>query len=148
MALSHKHTEVIETLRGWVAQRPGLAFCYYGCESSYRQESRRITKQRDVALELLQHCEAHPDSIDHIENELVNGTDRLKGYWSTDKNGIDRLSLDYCTGQYWPTEYRAAAARVAARGLWYFLRDQGYTRDELDTWGHTHLSRAAQAYWG
>ena len=33
-----------------------------------------------------------------------------------------RSELDYCTGQYWPTEYRAAACAVLASALWAYWR--------------------------
>lgn len=33
------------------------------------------------------------------------------------------VKLDYCTGQYWPTEYRKAAAAVLAGALRYAARD-------------------------
>jgi hypothetical protein len=34
-----------------------------------------------------------------------------------------RARMDYCTGQYWPTEYRKAAAAVLASVLWDYFRD-------------------------
>lgn len=34
-----------------------------------------------------------------------------------------RVRLKYCTGQYWPTEYRAAACAVLASALWAYWRD-------------------------
>jgi hypothetical protein len=34
----------------------------------------------------------------------------------------DGAKLDYCTGQYWPTEYRAAACAVLASALWTYWR--------------------------
>jgi hypothetical protein len=35
----------------------------------------------------------------------------------------DGKRLDYTTGQYWPTEYRRAAAAVLASALWSYWRD-------------------------
>ena len=35
---------------------------------------------------------------------------------------LDNGTLDYCTGQYWPTEYRAGACRVLASLLWDYWR--------------------------
>jgi hypothetical protein len=32
-------------------------------------------------------------------------------------------SLTYCTGQYYPTEYRAACCAVLASALWSYMRD-------------------------
>lgn len=35
-----------------------------------------------------------------------------------------KIKIDYCTGQYWPTEYRAAVCSVAASTLWDWVRDR------------------------
>jgi hypothetical protein len=35
----------------------------------------------------------------------------------------EKQRLDYCTGQYWPTEYRRAACAVLASALWAYQRD-------------------------
>jgi hypothetical protein len=32
--------------------------------------------------------------------------------------------IDYCTGQYWPTEYRRAVCEVLASAIWAWKRDQ------------------------
>lgn len=32
-------------------------------------------------------------------------------------------TLDYCTGQYWPTEYRKAACAVLASAIWDWMRE-------------------------
>lgn len=34
-----------------------------------------------------------------------------------------RNALDYCTGQYFPTEYRAAVCRTLSNAIWRFYRD-------------------------
>lgn len=47
-------------------------------------------------------------------------------------------TLDYCTGQYWPTEYRKAACAVLASAVWSWMRDEcmpavsGY---RVESWG-------------
>jgi hypothetical protein len=33
-------------------------------------------------------------------------------------------SISYCTGQYWPTEYRRAVCAVLASAVWAWLRDE------------------------
>jgi hypothetical protein len=32
-------------------------------------------------------------------------------------------SLDYCIGQYWPTEYRRAACAVLSAAIWVWARE-------------------------
>jgi hypothetical protein len=34
-----------------------------------------------------------------------------------------KWTLSYCTGQYYPTEYRAAVCAVSAAALWDYYRD-------------------------
>lgn len=35
-----------------------------------------------------------------------------------------KIKIDYCTGQYWPTEYRRAVCSVAASTLWDWVRSR------------------------
>ena len=105
---------ILLALRAWVNQRPGLEFANYGDLSSYRSELRSITKDRRDALELLS-AVALRDSIS--AEDLLAAFRAYSGRLSiTEKNG--KAQLDYCTGQYWPTEYRKAACAVLASALW------------------------------
>ena len=109
--------ELIESLRQFAAQRPGLEFANYGSAASYRAESRRITRQLADARALLAAVESR-DSIT-AENMLAE----LRGRLTWKGSG-----LDYCTGQYWPVEYRAAVCRSLSSVLWAFWRDCGFDR--------------------
>lgn len=103
--------EILCALRSWVAQRPRLEFCNYGDATAYRSEMRRITRQRHDAEALIRFVEL-ADSITaaDLEHEL-DGRCRLSLM-------ADRDELEYCTGQYWPVEYRAAACRVLSQVIW------------------------------
>lgn len=103
--------EIISALRQWVAQRPGLEFGNYGDATAYRSEMRRITRQRHDAEALIRFVEM-ADSITaaDLEREL-DGRNRLSLM-------ADRDELEYCTGQYWPVEYRAAVCRVLSQVIW------------------------------
>ena len=35
----------------------------------------------------------------------------------------DTVAIDYCTGQYWHTEYRPAVCRLLSSVIWHWLRD-------------------------
>ena len=111
--------QILEALRRWINQRPGLEFGNYGEISSYRSELRSITRDRRDALELLS-AVALRDSI--TAEQLIAAFPRaFSGRLTiTEKNGM--AQLDYCTGQYWPTEYRKAAAAVLASALWDWQR--------------------------
>ena len=44
-----------------------------------------------------------------------------------------KVTIDYCTGQYWPTEYRAVVCAVLASALWeYHLPDIQNTDNKGD----------------
>lgn len=102
-------TTLIDTLQAYAEQRPGLDPRNYGHGRdgwrAYRAEARAITKQLHVAIRAARVARLVGVSDDDIR-------DACRG---------DRLTItpegrvDYTTGQYWPTEYRAAVARVLDR---------------------------------
>lgn len=116
---------ILSALRTWINQRPGLDLADYCDEArpgydprtqprdpegrrAYSAEVRRITQQRADALEMLRHVELFsvPIGADTFERAFSG---RLT--W-------DGARLEYTTGQYWPTEYRLAAAAVLRGALW------------------------------
>lgn len=99
-------TQILEALRRWIAQRPGLDFGNYGDLRSYRTEMRGITRDYRDAMTLLRAVE-----MSSITGAALADTLRNRLTW----NGA---RLDYVTGQYWPTEYRKAAAAALALALW------------------------------
>ena len=112
-----KKQELIESLRQFAEQRPGLEFANYADTASYRAESYRIFRQLADAKRLLIAVEKRPSiSADDILAQL---TKRLT--WDE-----ARGELDYCTGQYWPVEYRAAVCSALSSVLWDYFRESGY----------------------
>ena len=106
--------QILEALRVWIKQRPGLEFGNYGALAPYRAELRQITKDRHHAETLLT-AVALRDSI--TAEDLLKAFSAYSGRLTIrEENG--RAVLDYCTGQYWPTEYRKAACAVLASALW------------------------------
>lgn len=113
--------QIITLLYAWIKQRPGLEFGNYGEVKSYRAEMRSIMKDGREARTLLRAIELR-QSI--TAERLVRAfKDAYSGRLSlvVDKKGA---RLDYVTGQYWPTEYRRAAAAVCASAYWSWLRDE------------------------
>lgn len=114
--------QILTALQAWINQRPGLEFGNYGTLASYRAELRSIAKDRRDALELL-NAVALRDSI--TAEDLIAAFPRAYSgrLTLTEINGDNpklahAAQLDYCTGQYWPTEYRKAACAVLASALW------------------------------
>lgn len=119
-------SKILNILANWIKQRPGLDFANYGEVSAYRSEMRNITKQRHDAEALLS-AVAIDDDI--TANDILAAFPQaFSGRLSFD---ADKQRLSYCTGQYWPTEYRAAAAAVLARVLWVSAMTDSDTGDSM-----------------
>jgi hypothetical protein len=114
--------QIITLLDAWIRQRPGLEFGNYGDVTAYRSESRRIQRQLRDARELLLAAEL---ALGMTGEQLAAAFPRAYSGRLTlaphTKPGTWRL--DYCTGQYWPTEYRAAVCAVLASALWDYYRE-------------------------
>lgn len=110
---------MISALHKWIRQRPGLEPANYisgwhdaDGRRAYRSEVRRIGRQLADARTLLAYVERSGMAPEYLHNALS----RRRLTW----NGAE---LEYCTGQYWPTEYRAAAASALASAIWYHWAD-------------------------
>ena len=114
---------ILDALNRFVNQRSGMDPRNYGDWKSYRQESRSVTKDLHN-YRTLRGAVGWRDSItaDDLKAAFRAYSGRLTVkdisakyddgsiYWA--------FSLDYCTGQYFPTEYRKAACAVLASALW------------------------------
>lgn len=106
--------ELLQRLERFIAQRPGFDFANYGDVSSYRADARTATRQLNDARAMLAAISWRQGiTADDIRAALRSG-----GRLTLRGDG----ALDYCTGQYWPTEYRAGACRVLASLLWDHYR--------------------------
>lgn len=152
--------QLIQALRQWVAQRPGLDYGNYGNVSSYRSEVRSIGKDLQDARKLIDYVAWH-DSITaemildaaksgRLSIKVVRDRECMtcKHEWSApvthgptanisgehtcycpkcNSRAVismpQRITIDYCTGQYWPTEYRPVVCRLLSSVIWYWMRD-------------------------
>jgi hypothetical protein len=129
-------TAICDALATWIRQRPGLEFGNYGNMTSYRSEMRSIAKDKRDAETLLQAVrwrdsitgEKLQEAFKHAFSGRLKVTVKEHDYTIQQgpevptSTGWD-VELDYTTGQYWPTEYRKAAAAVLASALWEWQRD-------------------------
>jgi hypothetical protein len=113
--------KIIDALGAWIRQRSGMDFRNYGDLSAYRSESRSITRDLHDARTLLRYV-----SMSQITGEQLTGAFRA----FSGRLSWDGERLDYCTGQYFPTEYRKAACAVLASAIWGYWRD-GLTGEDL-----------------
>lgn len=111
----HERVNIIAALYRFVAQRPGLEFGNYGDVAAYRSELRGITKDLNHARQLIRAVE-----LSSIDAEALKEAFKSAFSGRLSWNG---QSLEYCTGQYWPTEYRRAVCAVMASALWAHKRD-------------------------
>ena len=117
--------QIIRLLDAWIHQRPGLEYCNYGDPTSYRAELRKITQDLHDARQLLRAVEMSGITA----SELLEAFSAFSGRLEVKATDNGEYRLDYCTGQYWPTEYRKAAAAVCSQALWYYYRTD-YTNEE------------------
>lgn len=110
-------SELLALLYSFVNQRPRLDFADYGDVSLYRLWVRKITRQRSDALTMLRQVELR-DSITAAD---MVAAFRNRLTLARTKKG--KLCLEYCAGQYWATEYRAAVASLASSLLWHYWRE-------------------------
>lgn len=135
---------IIAALHKWIAQRPGLEFGNYGDVSAYRSEMRRITRDLHHARAMIHYIAWH-DSItaDMILNAADNGS-RLT--MAVDGN---KVTINYVTGQYWPTEYRCAVCALMSSVIWYWLRENGNykTGDDIRKAARRELGASITRRW-
>lgn len=136
-------TTVIDNLNQWIKQRPGLDFGNYGDIKSYRSELRGITKDYQDARELL----AFVALCDGISAADIVAA--AKGAYSGRREiNPEYGAIDYCTGQYWPTEYRAAACAVLAATTWAYFRESGHdTGDSIRKAARAEFGRGIASRW-
>ena len=130
-------TAILQALARFIAQRPGLEFGNYGDAAAYRSEMRSITRARHIAEQLLSYV-AIRDSIT-ADRILAAARDRFSGRLSITERADGACVIDYCAGQYFPTEYRKAAAAVLAGAIWDWLRDECMPAPRDGGNGHTYV---------
>jgi hypothetical protein len=116
-----KRDLILDLLSAFAAQRPGLEFGNYGDVSAYRSEVRAITKDLHTFRTLL----AAVTWRTSIGEEELRAAFRnaFSGRLTLTDRPDGSVTLDYCTGQYFPTEYRKAACAVLASALWAYQRE-------------------------
>lgn len=123
--------DLLIALSNFVRQRPGLEYGNYGDVTSYRAESRGIT--RDLHdYETLLHAVQQHDSItvdDLVKASRSAFSGRLEIVLPGERGEYNPtlvsnvVRIEYCVGQYFPTEYRKAACALLASALWTWQRD-------------------------
>lgn len=117
--MENRKDALLNALEKFIAKRPGLEWGNYGDCTSYRSESRSITKDRHHAETLLRYVSLR-DSI--TADDIIKASKQsFSGRLTITAEG-DGFRIDYSTGQYFPTEYRRAVCAVLASAIWDWLR--------------------------
>jgi len=101
--------EMLIGLQTFVRQRPGFDPNNYGDAASYRADVRRAGRDLRHAEELIRAVAIRPYCVINPKQSGRLSWDAGEKRW------------DYVTGQYFPTEYRAAACAVLASALWDYF---------------------------
>ena len=124
--------EIINALRTFAQKRPNLEYGNYGNASSYRQESRAITKDLNHARKLLGKVKRSSITAQDL---IVASNDAFSGRLTIipANSYSDEFKIEYCVGQYFATEYRKAVCAVLARALWNHWREDRKDGDLMTT---------------
>ena len=109
---------VFSALEKWINQRPGLEYGNYGAMAPYRAELRSIANDKKRAMKALDEARGLTPARPEVLRDAFRAfSGRLQ--WIPEpcnsigvSTGLEPAHLEYTTGQYWPTEYRKAAASV------------------------------------
>jgi len=116
-----KKQQIICALYTFIGQRPGLEYGNYGEPVSYRAEVRAIGKDLTQARQLLRYVELRASIT---ADDIIDASKRAySGRLTITASDDGKVLIDYCTGQYWPTEYRKAACAVLAQAIWAWYRE-------------------------
>jgi hypothetical protein len=106
-----------EKLIQFANQKPGLSFADYGDRKIYFAEMREITKDLHDFRELLNLALIRLGS--NLEEKLTEYLSKSSGRLT-----LENGKLQYCTGQYFPTEYRPACNFVLRSLIWDSFRTE------------------------
>jgi hypothetical protein len=142
---------IIEAIRKHIASRSGIDFRNYGDRASAMEDYRKILRHGKDARAMLRVIE-----LSHMTaEELLAGFRAYSGRLTyTEGKGCD-----YCAGQYYATEYRAAACAVLANAIGQAVMDDfnqakaqnglalGTARQHLLSYVRRNLGRGIASRW-
>lgn len=115
-----RKSEILKALHRFARSRSGMDWRDYGDARSYRAEQRSITRDLHDAEALI--AAVSWRSIE--SDELLAAAQRaFSGRLTLTENTDGTFGVDYCEGQYYPTEYRKAVCAVLAYALWRYFRE-------------------------
>ena len=129
--------ELIDAMDRFIRQRSGLDPRNYGDRESLLSDYRPILRDGKTARKLLAYVSRRESITPEMILEATRGN-RLQ--FTRDRKGA--CVVDYCTGQYFATEYRAAACRVLAYTIAEWLRPESPTGETMRAKARREFGRA------
>lgn len=132
-------------LRRFTAQRSGLDWRNYA--SDWRDTAGMSALKSDRNT-ILTHGRDARALLAFVENWSSIPVDYLLAEMSGGKRlsfDADKMRVDYCAGQYFPTEYRAAVCRAVANALWRYHVNLGTV--DVRAWADETFGRAIASRW-
>lgn len=118
---------MLAALRAFVRQRPGLDPRLYGGGVEgwrlYRSEAASVAADRRQALAMLAHLDLCWGNDIGPKLETVLGAFRAFSGRLSVVMGPKGCAIDYCTGQFFAIEYRAAVCAVLAQAYWDHMKE-------------------------
>lgn len=107
----------------FISQRSGIDWRDYGGDrDAFMGDYRPMLQAGKDARILLRWVENSSMTVD----DMLPGFRAFSGRLSLTENG-----LEYCTGQYFPTEYRHAVCAVLSTMLWDYYRESTDTGESM-----------------
>lgn len=130
-------------IRAFIGQRSGIDFRDYGNDrEAFLSDYRPMLRAGREARRLLEYVEGRDGITAADILNASSGNGRLA--WV---HAGDMLRLEYTTGQYFPTEYRAAACSMLAGLVWRYLAD-GYAGSHPEDGTAEAVRRRARQLFG
>lgn len=139
--------DILSALHSFVSKRPGFDLRNYDSMAGYRGDQRPVQKQLATAKAFLRYVALMGGisgaDILHSAEHTFSGRLTIEYDHKTGK-----CTVDYCTGQYWPTEYRLSVCCVLADVIFNYWRacNLALTYKERHTKAVREFGRAAAEY--
>jgi hypothetical protein len=136
---------IIDALRKHIASRSGIDFRNYGDRASAMEDYRKILRHGKDARAMLRAVELSAMPAEVLMGSFSAYSGRL--------TYLEGKGCDYTAGQYYATEYRAAACAVLAQALWRWYGSDdvsgaaGTHRSRVESWAKRNLGRGIAARW-
>lgn len=138
-------TTLIHALNAFISQRSGIdGRNYGGSREAFLSDYRQILKHGKQARQLLAFVSSRSISAEDLILASQSAYSGRLSFVFRD----DSAAVDYTTGQYFPTEYRAAACAVLARAVWeYFRTGCNYSPDQIRKAARREFGRGIASAW-